>query len=97
MVDLLSARLFGKLDLLQGYWQMPLVEEASEILTITAPHGLFTPTRVRQGVLNATAYFQGVTTKLLVGIQCKLWVDDVFFEADTEDERLDTIDEILAR
>ena len=28
MVDLLSARFFGKLDLLQGYWQMSLAEEA---------------------------------------------------------------------
>ena len=64
---------------------------------ITTPLGLFTPTRVPQGVLNATAYFQGVLTDLLVGIKCKIWVDDVFFYADTEDELWDTIDEILAR
>ena len=36
-------------------------------------------------------------TELLVGIKCKIWVDDVFFYADTEDELLDTLDEILAR
>ena len=36
-------------------------------------------------------------TELLVGIKCKIWADDVFFNADTEDELLDTIDEILAR
>ena len=97
MVDLLSARFFGKLDLLQGCWQMPLAEEAREISTITTPLGLFTPTSVLQGVLNATAYFQGVMTELLVGIKCKIWVDYVFFYADTEDEFLDTRDEILAR
>ena len=97
MVDLLSARSFGKLDLLQGYWQMPLAEEAREIFTITTPLGLFTPTRVPEGVLNATAYFQGVMTELLVGIKCKIWEDDMFFYADTEHELLDTIDEILAR
>ena len=68
------------MDLLKGYWQMPLAEEAREIFTITTPLGLFTPTRVPQGVLNATiAYFQGVMTELLVGIRCKIWVDDVFF------------------
>ena len=72
MVDLLSALFFfAKLDLLQGYWQMSLAEEAREIFTITTPLGLFTPTRVPQGVLNATAYFQGVMTELLVGIKCK--------------------------
>ena len=31
-------------------------------------------------------------TELLVGIKCKIWVDDVFFYADIEDELLDTID-----
>ena len=76
---------------------MPLAEKAREIFTITTPLGLFTLTRVPQGVLNATAYFQGVMTELLVGIKRKLWVDDVFLYADTEDELLDTIDEILAR
>ena len=35
MVDLLSARFFGKLELFQGYWQIPLAEEAREIFTIT--------------------------------------------------------------
>ena len=95
MFDLLSASFFGKLDLLQGYWQMFLAEEAREIVTITTPLVLFTPTRVPQGVLNATAHFQGVTTEL-VGIKSKIWMDDVFFCADTEDELLDTIDEILA-
>ena len=89
MVDLLSARFFGKLDLLQGYWQMPLAEEAREIFTITTPLGLFTPTRVPQEVLNATACSQGVMPELLVGITCKIWVDDVFFYADTEDEILE--------
>ena len=41
MVDLLSARIFGKLDLLQGYRQMPLAEEARESFTITTPLDLF--------------------------------------------------------
>ena len=94
MVDLLSARFFGKLNLLQGYWQMPLAEEAREIFTITTPLRLFTLTRVPQGALNAnaTAYFQGVMTELLVGIKYKIWVDYMYFYADAEDELLDTID-----
>ena len=58
---------------------MPLAEGAREIFTITTPLGLLTPTRVPQGVLNATAYFQGVMTELLVGIKCKIWVEMCFF------------------
>lgn len=69
MVDLLGAACFGKLDMLQGYWQMPLAADAQEIFTIATPEGLFTPTRVPQGVLNATGYFQGIMTGLLAGLQ----------------------------
>ncbi|CAN0012806.1 unnamed protein product [Sphacelaria rigidula] len=97
MRDLLSARFFGELDLLQGYWQMPLAEEAQEIFTITTPLSLFTPKRVPQGVLNATVYFQGIITELLVGLKCKIWVDGVFFFADTKDECFYTLDAILSR
>ncbi|CAM9307795.1 unnamed protein product, partial [Sphacelaria rigidula] len=97
MRDPLSARFFSNLDLLQGYWQMPLAEEAQEIFTITTPLGLFTPKRVGQGVLNATAFFPGIMTELLVGLKSKIRVDDVFFFADTEDELADTLDAIFVR
>ena len=36
-------------------------------------------------------------TELLVGIKCKIWVDDVFFYTGTDDQHLDTLDEILPR
>ena len=56
---------------------MPLAAEAQKMLTIATPEGLFTPTHVPQGVLNATAYFQGVMIKLMGGLNCKVWVDIV--------------------
>ena len=58
---------------------------------------MYTPRRVPQGVLNATAYFQGIMAGVLDGLNCKIWVDDVFFFADTEDALLDTLDAILGR
>ena len=84
MRELLGANCFGKLDLLQGYWQMPLAPEAQEVFTIVTPHGLSTLTRVPQGVLNATSYFQHVMTVFLSGVDCKVWVDDVFYFAEDE-------------
>ena len=95
MADLRGAACFGKLDMLQGYWQMPLVAEAQEVLTIATPEGLFTPTRVPQGVLNATAYFQDVMTELLAGLNCKVWVDNIVWWGADEDNSLNTLDKIL--
>ena len=62
---------------------MPLAPEAQEVFIIVTPEGLFTPTRVSQ-VLNATSYFQGVMTDLLRGLDCRVWVDDVFYFAEDE-------------
>ena len=66
--DLRRATCFGKINMLQGYWQMSLATETQEAFTITTPEGLFTPKRVPQGVLNSTASFQGVMTELLAGL-----------------------------
>ena len=68
MAGLLGTICFGKLDMLQGYWQMPLAAEAQEVFTIATLEGLFTPTHVPQGVLNAMAYFESVMTELLAGL-----------------------------
>ena len=74
-----------------------IITEAQEVFTIVTPEGLFTPTRVPQGVLNATSYFQGVMTDLLCGLDCKVWVDDVFYFAEDETSLLCLLDEILGR
>ena len=58
---------------------------------------VFTPTRVPQGVLNATSYFQCVMTVLLRGLDCKVCVDDVFYFAEDEISLLCLLDEILGR
>ncbi|CAM9924409.1 unnamed protein product, partial [Sphacelaria rigidula] len=68
-----------------------MIDPLSARYFVTTPFGIFTPQRVPQGVLNATCYFQGVMVDLLDGLKCKIWVDDVFFFADTEDELLDTL------
>ena len=97
MRELLGAKCFGNLDLLQGDGQMPLAPEAQEVFTIVTPDGLFTPTRVPQGVLNATSYFKGVMTDLLRGLDCKVWVDGAFYFAEDEISLLCLLDEILGR
>eukprot|EP00903_Cladosiphon_okamuranus_P015275 g14116.t1 len=92
-----KATCYGSLDMLQGYWQMPLAPASQEIFTIVGPGGLYTPTRVPQGVLNATSYFQSTMTTLLEGLNCMVWVDDVIYWGHSEDDLLDTLEQILDR
>ena len=65
------------------------------MFTIATPEGLFTPTRVPQGVLNATVYFQGVMTELLAGFNYK--VEDIVWWVADKDDLPNTLDKILHR
>ena len=97
MADLRGATCFGKLDMLRRYWQMPQAAEAQEVFTIANPEGLFTPTRVLHGVLNATTYFQCMMTELLAGLNCKVWVDNMVWWGADEDNFLNTLNKVLGR
>ena len=74
---------------------MPLAAEAQEMFTIVTPEGLFTPTHVPQGVLNATAYFQVVMNELLADLNFKVWVDDIVWWGADKDNLLNTFDKIV--
>ena len=65
------------------------------MFTIATPEGIFASTRVPQGVLNAATYSQGVVTKLLVGLNCKVWVDDVVWWGADEGGLLKILDKIV--
>ena len=60
-----GAVVFCTMDCLQGYWQCPLAEKVHEYFTLLTGDGLFTPTRVPQGVMNATSYFQAMMMEAL--------------------------------
>lgn len=71
---------FGTMDCTRNYWLFPLAEEVREYLTRVARDGLFTPTCVSLGVMNATSYFQGMVVDILrdlVGRACLIYVSDV--------------------
>ena len=76
-----GAALFMTVDLNQGYWQMTLAANSQELLAFVMHKGLYTPTRMPQGVTNATSYFQpGAlegTLGDLVRRVCLVYVDGV--------------------
>ena len=60
-----GAVFFFTMDCLQGFWRWPLAEEAREYFTFVTGDALFTPTRMSQGVMNTTSYFQGIMMEVL--------------------------------
>ena len=95
-----GAAAFCTLDMIQEYWQMPLHEEARELFTMVTTSGLYTPTRVPQGVLNGTAYFRATMGEVLAGLigkTCFVRVDDVEVWATNQEELLGRLEAILAR
>lgn len=68
------------LDMFQGYCQTPLHASAQELSKMVIAGDLYTPTRVLQGVLNATAYFRATMTDVFNGLierMCLVRMDDV--------------------
>eukprot|EP00903_Cladosiphon_okamuranus_P015655 g14457.t1 len=92
-----ETKFYVSLDMLQGNWLLPLALEAQEIFTISTPDGLYTPTRVPQGILNVTSFFQATMTQELDGLNCTVWVDDVVYWGKDEDALLYTLDAMLER
>ena len=58
---------------------MPLAANSQELFTFVTQKGLYTPTRMPQGVTNATSYLQGTLERTLgdsVRRVCLVYVDD---------------------
>ena len=86
--------------MLQGYWQVPLSEDAQEMFTMVTPEGFFTPRRVPPGVLNATGYLQATMGDVLDGYIdeiCLVWVDNVMIWGETPEILLKRLLAILDR
>lgn len=64
-----NAKFVAKLDLLNGYWQVPLPPRAKEICTFSTPGGLFLCNAMPFGLQNAPATFQWLMNKVLHGLK----------------------------
>ncbi len=91
-------KLFGVLDLSQGYWQAPLAEESRELTVFATTSGMYQFKRVAFGLCNAPAYFQhALRTEILGHLQdsCLVYIDDILVFGKTEDEFLANLEKVL--
>ncbi|MGL5119019.1 MAG: reverse transcriptase family protein, partial [Plesiomonas shigelloides] len=84
-----NSRFVTKLDLLKGYWQVPLTEKASEITAFATPDAFLQYKVMPFGLRNAGATFQRLMSKILSNIpNCEIYLDDVVCYSDTWEEHL---------
>ena len=93
-----AAKFVTKLDLLKGYWQVPLTARASEISAFVTPDGLYQYSVMPFGLRNAPATFQRLMRIVLAGVgNCEVYLDDVVAYSDTWQEHMHTMGLIFAR
>ena len=79
-----KANYISKIDLLKGYWQVPLTEKAKEISAFSTPDGLFQYKVMPFGMKNAPATFQRLINKVVSHLHgTDAYIDDIDVYSDT--------------
>ncbi len=73
-----AAKFVTKLDLLKGYWQVPLTSRASEISAVVTSDHFLQYRRMAFGMRNTPAIFQHLMRIVLAGLEnCEAYLDDI--------------------
>ncbi|TWW54068.1 Retrovirus-related Pol polyprotein from transposon 412, partial [Takifugu flavidus] len=92
------ARYVSKLDLLKGYWQVPLTPWASEISAFVTQDSFLQYTVMPFGLCNAPATFHRVVNKVLGDVpHCKVYLDDIVVYSDDWTSHMATLRNVFAR
>ena len=98
--SLRGARWFATLDMLSGYWQLPMTDRAKDRSAFCTRRGLFHFVRMPFGLSGAPATFCRLMTNVLGDLLwkiCLCYIDDVILYAKTQQELLDRLDTVLTR
>lgn len=93
-----GAELFSKIDLLKGFYQIPVDKKSQPYLAVSTPDGLYHHTVMPFGVKNAPGAFQRemrriFRDRLMKGVL--VYIDDVIIYSKTADEHLELIEWVL--
>ena len=93
-----KAKYVTKIDLLKGFYQVPLTERAKEVSAFVTPRSLYQYKVMAFGMKNAPACFQRLINSIVCDIEgCDAYIDDVVIYSDTWEEHLQTMQELFQR
>ena len=91
---------YSKLDLLSGYWQIPVKEEDWHKLAFKTNLGLWEPRVMPFGVKNGPACFQRVMNDVFqnsYGVNMLVYLDDILIYSPGEEEHLEDLRSVLTQ
>ncbi|KAL0151722.1 hypothetical protein M9458_052948 [Cirrhinus mrigala] len=93
-----SAKFVTKLDLLKGYWQVPLTARAAEISAFVTSDNFLQYRVMAFGLRNAPATFQRLVNIVLSGVQnCNAYLDDLVIYSSSWSEHLAVLRTVFER
>ena len=93
-----KSRFVTRVDLLKGYWQVPMTDRAKEISSFVIQDALFSCKVMPYGMKNSGATFQRLMNKVLAGLtNCKAYIDDVIVYSDTWEEHYEQLKVLFTR
>ena len=93
-----GVRYFTTLDLVRGYYQMPIAEDSREFTAFSTPRGHWQFKRLPFGLKNAPSAFQREMQAVLEGFAWKkvmVYIDDILIMENSWEDHLNLLDKVL--
>ena len=95
---LANSRIFSKIDLTKGFFQVPLTEESKKVTAFSTPGGLYQYKALPFGMTNSPAAFNKVMREVMRGVEgVAMFVDDVLIHSSSFKQHLETLETVLKR
>lgn len=88
---------FSTLDACSGFWQLPVDEASSKLLTFNTPWGRYRFCRLPFGIAPAPEIYQREMERLFEGVPVEIIVDDFLIHAKDEKEMNEKLSQVLER
>ena len=93
-----QAKFLTKIDLLKGYWCVPLTEQAREISAFVTPSGLYEYKVLPFGMKNAPATFQRMIHSIIKDLpNTNAYIDDLVTGSDSWEAHLEAVEALFKK